>query len=647
MISFIIRVGMRKLWLILIAVLSFALPLQAGWTRAGLYGADVRALVVDPKNPDVLYLGTSQGEVYASTDAGTSWTNPRLSTPFPGYVVDNLVIDGKGRLWAAAWGLWGGGVIAMSGDGGVSWSRRDAGLEKFSVRAIAVDPRDESRLVVGGLDGVHISEDSGNTWRKISDQINVESLAIDPRNADTIFVGTWRQAWRTDDGGKTWKHIEKGMVLDTDVFAIQINPKNPDSVWVSTCGWVYNSKDRGDTWVRYRDGFNNRRIHDVKVDPHDDKIVYAASVAGLYRTEDEGKAWKLVSDENLVINAIVLHPERPERIILGTEGDGIYVSDDRGATFRRSNRGLYNVKVAGVASDPVKKNRLYAAVYFGGAASGIYESHDGGEQWRKLSETKLPEMLSFIVRDVSPKFVAGTERGIYWSEDGREWTPSEPATLPIRVDKIVPYNETRLFGATSEGVLTSKDGGKKWYRLADLNEKTIDIAIGRIGGKRALYAMTSSGLAVFDGTQWRRIEGAPTRGKQIAVRTEGESELVVIGSLQGIRAGKIDAEGRWEEETTPAGPFVDVHAAHGKDKGMLFIAARDRRDLLVSSTIKPQWKTLNAPLDPLSIVDVAADSHDNDTLYFGTSGQGVFIYRDVLPPRSSSPNTHTAPAGSK
>jgi len=208
---------MRKL-LIFLAIFLLAGSLEAQWRRAGLYGADVRALIADPSQPDTFYLGTSTGDVYVSRDGAKSWVNPRHGTPFPNYVVDNLVLDRDGRLWAACWGLWGGGVIAVSGDGGKNWERRDAGLEDFSVRAIAIDPNDSKFVVAGGLTGVHRSIDGGRTWEKISDQINVESLAIDPRSRDRIFVGTWRQGWRTDDGGKNWKHIADGMVLDTDMF---------------------------------------------------------------------------------------------------------------------------------------------------------------------------------------------------------------------------------------------------------------------------------------------------------------------------------------------------------------------------------------------------------------------------------------------
>src|ERR1041385_8311146 len=331
------RTFMRKLLILLLLV---AAPLSAQWRRAKLFGADVRALIVDPSNPDTLYLGTSGGEVYVSHDAARTWANPRGSVEFPGY------------------------VVAVSSDGGRTWSRRDAGLEDFSVRAIAVDARDASFVVIGGLSGVYRSSNSGKSWEKISDQINVESLAVAPRTHDRIYVGTWRQGIRTDDGGKTWKLINGGMVLDTDMFAITIDPTNPDDVWVATCGWVYNTTNRGDLWTRYRDGFDNRRIHDVEVDPCDHQRVYAGSVAGLYRTDDRGKSWYRVSDESLVVNNIALHPQRPHRIVLGIEGDGIYVSDDDAKTYTRSCEGLRNLTITSIAADPAHAKRAYASVVF-------------------------------------------------------------------------------------------------------------------------------------------------------------------------------------------------------------------------------------------------------------------------------------------
>lgn len=619
---------MRKL-LILLAIVLTTTPLAAQWRRAGLFGADVRALIADPTNADVLYLGTSSGEVYVSRDGAKTWTNPRYGTPFPNYIVDNLVLDSKGRLWAASWGLWGGGVIAVSADGGRSWERRDAGLENFSVRAIAVDEKDPNFVVVGGLTGVHRSTDGGKTWAQISDQINVESLAIDPRSKDRIFVGTWRQGWRTDDGGQSWKHVAEGMVLDTDMFAITIDPAMPDNVWVATCGWVYNSQNGGDNWTRYRDGFNNRRIHDVEIDPADRNVVYAGSVAGLYRSTDGGKMFAPITDESLVINSVVLHPQRPERIILGIEGDGVYVSNDKGATFTRSSLGLHNLRITTIAPDPFEKDRVYAAVVFGGAASGIYRSDDAGKTWERASRTPLPEVMSLTIAqeaDADVKFVAGTEKGFFWSNDGQEWTQAEPAGFPIRVDKIVRFNRTRSFAATAEGVFTTKDSGKSWYRLAGAKNRAIDIAMGTLEGKKALYALTASGLEVFDGTEWAPIVEAPAKGRTIAIRSIDGADLIYVAGALGVKAGMVTPQRTWLPSEAPDAQYASVHGGSRTSGHMLFLTSRQQREILVGEPSDAEWRELTLPTSNTEVMSVVPDPFARDRYYVATLGEGIYVY---------------------
>ncbi len=617
---------MRKV-LVLLAILGFAAPLPAQWRRAELYGADARALIVDPANPDAVYLGTSGGEVYVSTDGAKTWQNPRRGIPFPGYVVDNLVLDRKGRLWAACWGLWGGGVIAVSDDSGRSWVRRDAGLEEISVRAIAIDPHDADFIIVGGLSGVYRSVDGGATWEKISDQANVESVAIDPRTHDRIYVGTWRQGYRTDDGGGTWKLINSGMVLDTDMFSFTIDPGNPDNVWVATCGWVYNTTNRGDNWTRFRDGFNNRRVHDVALDPCDGDALYAGTVGGLYRSDDGGKTWYVISDEQLVVNNIALHPQRPDRIILGVEGDGVYRSDDNGKSFRRSSDGLRNLTVTTVAADPAAPKQVYAAVAFGGVSSGIYQSDDAGLTWKKISTTKLPEVLSLTIDDdPAVKFVAGTEKGFFWSADGIEWTQSAPANIPIRVDKIVRFNRLRFFAATSEGVFTSRDAGKSWYRLAGSDDRTMDLAVGALGEKQALFALTANGLLVFDGDQWQNVSDAPAKGRTLAICSIRGSQFIFVAGIQGVKAGRVDFDRRWHETETPDAQFAAVFSAARNHQDVIFLTSRQQRDVLVSADQESEWNAVPLPTRTAEITSVAVDPFDPNRLYFGTSREGLFVF---------------------
>ncbi|HET7436499.1 MAG TPA: YCF48-related protein [Thermoanaerobaculia bacterium] len=620
---------MRK-FLILLGLFLIAAPLSAQWRRAGLFGADVRALIADPSAPDTFYLGTSGGEVYVSRDGAKTWSAPRNGSPFPNYVVDNLMIDREGRLWAACWGLWGGGVIAVSNDGGKTWTRRDDGLEDFSVRAIAVDANDANFVVAGGLTGVYRSKDGGESWDKISDQINVESLAIDPRDRNRIYVGTWRQGMRTEDGGKTWAPIANGMVLDTDMFSITIDEKNPDNMWVATCGWVYNSGNRGDLWTRYRDGFNNRRIHDIEIDPCDEDLVYAGSVAGLYRSEDKGKTWYTLSDEGLVINSIVLHPQRPERIVLGVEGDGVYISQDRGKTFQRASDGLHNLRITTIVPDPNAQQRVYATVVFGGAASGMYRSDDAGLTWTKVSTTKLPEVLTLTIApepDAEVKFIAGTEKGFFWSSDAVEWNQAEPAGFPIRVEKVVRFNRSRSFAATAEGVFTTRDGGKNWYRLAGADQRAVDLTIGMLGTKKALYALTSNGLTVFDGDRWLPIANAPAKGRTIALRNDGSSQLIYVAGASGVKAGRINAEGAWEAVEAPNAQYAAVYGSSRGNGEMLFLASREQREILVGDAGGSDWTELTLPSRNTEVTSVAPDPFVRDRYYIATLGEGVFIYK--------------------
>lgn len=389
----------------------------AGWRTLSIWGGDVRSMAVAPDDPDLVLAGTSTGQLYVSRNGGASWTDAGAPFSFAGWVVSSLRWDPNhaGRLWAALWGVWGGGQVAFSDDLGKSWVARSAGLPQEPVYSLALAPGRQGRLFAGTLSGVYGSEDDGASWRQLTgaeaDIQKVTSLVVDPSRPDTVIAGTWRRAYRSDDGGHTWTGIFEGMVLDTEVFSFTPVPEHPGEIWASSCGWVYQTVDHGDHWVRFKD-FEERRTLSFAVAP--DGRLLAGTVSGVFVSADGGKSWRRLSDPALSVTAIALHPARPDRILIGTEGSGIWISTNGGADFFRSSRGMTATRVGALA---LAGEDLLVAVNHAGPLSGVYVSRDRGRTFT-ADFASLPTVLDLAV--YAGRAYAATTGGLF-ERRGTDW----------------------------------------------------------------------------------------------------------------------------------------------------------------------------------------------------------------------------------
>jgi photosystem II stability/assembly factor-like uncharacterized protein len=375
-----------SLQLVFCLLLSLSPAAAVEWRQAALWGGDVRSLVIDPAHPERLFAGTSSGQVLVSENGGGSWLPAGLPVAFPGWVVSDLLLDGEGRLWAALWGLWGeGGNLYVSADGGASWEERSAGLPGSQVYRLAVGG---DRLLAATRQGVYGSDDGGGTWRHLTaahpEIEKVSSLLVD---GSTVLAGTWRRAYKSNDGGLTWRGVFTGMLLDSEVFSLQ-SGRSAGEIWASTCGWVYRSTNGGESWRRYQRGMEERRTQAMRVLPGGRLL--AGTVAGLYVSDDGGASWSRRTSPELAIGAIAHHPGRPQRVYLGTEGSGVWVSEDGGDSFRPSNHGLTAARVADLV--PLPSGELLAAVRHAGPDSGVFSSRDGGLSFSG-PDSALPTVL--------------------------------------------------------------------------------------------------------------------------------------------------------------------------------------------------------------------------------------------------------------
>jgi hypothetical protein len=246
--------------------------------------------------------------------------------------------------------------------------------------------------------------------------------------------------------------------------------------------------------------------------------------------------------------------------------------------------------------------------------------------------------------DSETRFIAGTEKGFFWSPDGVEWTQAVPVNTPVRVDKVLRFNRTRCFAATSDGVFTSRDAGKSWYRLAGSGARTVDIAIGNLGLNGALFALTESGLLIFDGEFWSTITAAPDRGRTLAIRKVNSSQFVFVAGAQGVHAGRVDEDRIWRQAEAPDAQYASVFGATRSTDEMLFLTSRSQRDILVSEPTDPEWKTIVLPTRTAEVTTVAPDPFQSTRFFIGTVGEGVYVYDGAAQKYVAHP-VETAPVG--
>lgn len=461
-----------------------------------LWGGDVRSLAVHPEDPDLLVAGTSAGHVYLSRDGGRSWASAGVPVPFNGWVVGTLRFDPHHprRLWAGLWGVWGSGLLAVSDDLGATWrERRGSGADRLPpepVYDLALVSDVPDLLYAGTLSGVWVSRDAGQRWSHLTTAYpevhHVSSLLVHPEGAgsETLLAGTWRRAYRSDDGGLTWHGVFSGMVLDSEVFQLRPVPGRAGELWASTCGWVYHSTDLGERWTRFQEGLPERRTPSFAV--LEDGRLLAGTIAGLYVSGDRGRSWQRRTDPGLSIRAIAHDSRRPARIVLATEGAGVWISTDGGSSFEPSSRGMSNVRIAallvvgqGQVSEP-REAEVLAAVHHAGPLSGIYGSTDGGRSFEPVTRD-LPPVLE--LRSTGDGVYAVTEEGLFERTAGSTgWRRIEEPALaengmapgdrstdlaprPFEGGRLEPTRQGELYWGRGE-VWLRFSAAHLWHRIA-------------------------------------------------------------------------------------------------------------------------------------------------------------------------------------
>jgi photosystem II stability/assembly factor-like uncharacterized protein len=320
---------------------------------ASLLGCDrsdpIVVIQLHPKNPDIIYIATND-YIYKTRDEGQTWTN--LSRGMSHSRVISMAIDPV--YPATVYAGTKGDAVYKSHDGGQRWASMRAGLDDATITSV------------------------------------VNQFVFDPADSQHIFLATTMGVFETKNGGESWTKKMEGMKEVLMVVTLGMDPTRPSVLYAGTSGGVYKSIDQAGHWEQVNNGLvppdmvkTSRALNvtSIHVDPYEPDTVYAASLAGLYKSTDAGNSWKRIGESlaDQMIIAMVLDRSRKGVIYIAGR-DGVHRSEDGGLSWKLINGGLATTNVRTIAQSTTDPKLFYA----GTNGSGIYRSKNAGDLWESM-----------------------------------------------------------------------------------------------------------------------------------------------------------------------------------------------------------------------------------------------------------------------
>ena len=497
----------------------------------GLTDTAVTDLVFHPTDPMTMYLGTANGNVFLSTDAGGSWSHAAQ----PINSIMTLAINPRGthELWVSSHCLDEVEMTLKSTNADhTTWIAVGEPQPAQSFESIDFPPLSWGATYSETLFGAGCwagdlmrTVDGGDTWEVLPEaQSGKNDIALHPSISDTLYAGSkFDGVLQSEDGGDTFQAINQGLTAVVPRQLVTV-PGQPDLVYAiaDRDGGIYKASRGGETWEFLEVERASSGNSVVSSDPFTPTRVYVGSGAtgqGVWHmdiSEDSGQTWTthLISATEQYSDCDVVWPQvlrpdpaRPGLLLAGLThfrrgstflmAGGIYRSTDHGENWTFIDVGQVISPVNDIAYDREITTVLYAAT----GGGGMLRSTDSGQIWQPMGAgvAALDHVWSIAVEPVAPYRVfaaASWPNGIYASEDhGLSWTQVN-SWLNSELILCTEEEPSGLYVAGSYGLFRSTDGGDVWQRATGTlgHVPIYSLATVTATDRVILYAGTTGGF---------------------------------------------------------------------------------------------------------------------------------------------------------
>ena len=563
-----------------------------------------------PTDQDIVYVGSAGGGIWKTTDGGDSWTP--ISDFIGSIGVSAIIVDpvNPDIVYIAtgdgdASDNYSIGVL-KSLDGGSTWNTTGLNWSTSAtdlIRAMVMHPNDNNILLLASNNGIYRTTNAGTSWT-LEQSGNFYDIELKPQaTSNTFYACTKTQIYRSTNSGDTWssQHTLSG----TNRIALATSEDNPDYVYAlaskssgsgfhgvyrstnsgvsystrstspNLLGWSSSGSDsNGQGWYdlviavdpnnansvhvagvnhwRSTDGGSNWTIkstwngaggvQEVHADKHalewqDDNTLWEGNDGGIYKTTNNGDNWT-DRTSNLVISQLykIGVSEQDNKVIGGLQDNGTKV---------RNNSGNWNDEIGGDGMDcavnPDDASVLYGSLYYG----DIRRSTNGGSSWSNISNAIPDEsgedaawVTPYVLAPSNPSTIVVGYENVYRSTNqGGAWTKigDNLTSNPLLYADIAPSNSDYIYVGRGSSMWKTTNGGSSWSSPGGPGNNTAMVKVHPTSPE-TLYAVRqnySNGNKVYKstngGSTWTNISGTLPNipANCIAIHDDGDETLYV------------------------------------------------------------------------------------------------------------------------